>query len=135
MAHPDHEIRVGSHRVFSAILGPSIICPWSISYVPVPLKGHDPQGTLLVVLSGFSSSRAILGKLGKESTIKNECLEKTEKTNAAVEGTLKDGYQQLNADISQCTIYLSQNDPHSINFSPSLSLSNGRAVTKTRQEV
>lgn len=135
MAHPDHETRVGSHRVFSAILGPSIICPWSISCIPVTLKADVPQGTLLVALSGFSSSRAILEKLGKESTIKNEYLEKMEKMNAAVEGTLKDGYQQLNTGISQCTVYSSQNDPHSINFSPSLSLSNGRAVTKTRQEV
>ncbi|XP_010907682.2 protein SEMI-ROLLED LEAF 2 isoform X2 [Elaeis guineensis] len=134
MAHRDHETRVGSHRVFSAILGPSIICPWSISCIPVTLKGYDPQGTLLVALSGFSSSRAILEKLGKESTDKNECLEKMEKINAALEGTLKDGYQQLNADISQCTVYPFQSDPYSINFSPSLSLSNGRAVTKSRQE-
>ncbi|XP_038984178.1 protein SEMI-ROLLED LEAF 2-like isoform X2 [Phoenix dactylifera] len=134
MAHPDHETRVGSHRVFSAILGPSIICPWLISCIPVTLKGYDPQGTLLVALSGFCSSRGILKKLGKETTVKNERLEKMGKMNAAVERTLKDRYQQMNADISQCTVYPSQNDPHSINFSPSLSLSNGRAVTKTRQE-
>ncbi|KAG9447070.1 hypothetical protein H6P81_013198 [Aristolochia fimbriata] len=29
MTHPDHETRVGAHRVLSAVLVPSLICPWS----------------------------------------------------------------------------------------------------------
>ncbi|XP_057959734.1 protein SEMI-ROLLED LEAF 2 isoform X2 [Malania oleifera] len=28
MAHPDHETRVGAHHVFSAVLMPSLLCPW-----------------------------------------------------------------------------------------------------------
>lgn len=134
MTHPDHETRVGSHRVFSAILGPSTVCPCSISCAPVPLKGYDPQGTLLVALSGFSSSGAILENLGQESMVKNECLEKMGKINAAVEGTLKDGCQQLNEDINQRTVYSSHSVPHSVNFSPFLSVPNGTAVTKTSRE-
>ncbi|XWS09313.1 hypothetical protein CRYUN_Cryun40dG0074800 [Craigia yunnanensis] len=29
MAHPDHETRVGAHRVFSIVLMPSLLSPWS----------------------------------------------------------------------------------------------------------
>lgn len=30
MAHPDHETRVGAHHVFSTVLLPSFVCPWSV---------------------------------------------------------------------------------------------------------
>ncbi|CAL5417014.1 unnamed protein product [Camellia sinensis] len=30
MSHPDHEIRVGAHHVFSIVLMPSLICPWLV---------------------------------------------------------------------------------------------------------
>lgn len=29
MAHPDHETRVGAHSVFSIVLMPSLLLPWS----------------------------------------------------------------------------------------------------------
>lgn len=29
MAHPDHETRVGAHSVFSVVLMPSLLSPWS----------------------------------------------------------------------------------------------------------
>lgn len=29
MAHPDHETRVGAHTVFSVVLMPSLLSPWS----------------------------------------------------------------------------------------------------------
>ncbi|KAK3034230.1 hypothetical protein RJ639_032810, partial [Escallonia herrerae] len=37
MAHPDHETRVEAHRVFSTVLMPSVICPFSV-YNGVPPK-------------------------------------------------------------------------------------------------
>ena len=29
MAHPDHETRVGAHSIFSIVLMPSLLSPWS----------------------------------------------------------------------------------------------------------
>uniref|UniRef100_A0A1D1Z4X0 Protein EFR3 n=1 Tax=Anthurium amnicola TaxID=1678845 RepID=A0A1D1Z4X0_9ARAE len=65
MTHPDHEIRVGSHRIFSAVLMPDLDCPWSIPLSSLQSKGSDPRGPLLIALSGFSSSRAIMERIGR----------------------------------------------------------------------
>lgn len=70
MAHPDHEIRIGSHRIFSAILMPTVTCPWSIPFISPSFNGYDPEGTHLIALSGFASSGVILDKL----RFKNSCV-------------------------------------------------------------
>lgn len=62
MTHPDHETRVGSHRLLSATLFPLLKCPWSVFDLPVPLSVYDAKGTLLVVLSAFSSSWVVREK-------------------------------------------------------------------------
>ncbi|XP_042478285.1 protein SEMI-ROLLED LEAF 2-like [Macadamia integrifolia] len=46
MVHPDHETRVGAHRIFSVVLMPSLVCPPSEMYK----KTSEPR------LSRFSSS-------------------------------------------------------------------------------
>lgn len=56
MAHPDHETRVGSHSVLSAILVPLNIYPVSVPFVPASSNTDVPQGALLADLSGLSSS-------------------------------------------------------------------------------
>lgn len=38
MGHPHHETRIGAHRVFSTVLMPSLICPWSDQKEVTPSK-------------------------------------------------------------------------------------------------
>ncbi|XP_068646363.1 protein SEMI-ROLLED LEAF 2-like isoform X2 [Aristolochia californica] len=67
MTHPDHETRVGAHRVFSAVLVPSLICPWSSLSSPVSSTADNPLRTLSISLSGFSPSDTILEKVGSNT--------------------------------------------------------------------
>jgi len=115
MAHPDHETRVGSHRVFYAILFPSMVCPWSVPLVPSASKGYDAQETLLVALSGFSSG-AMLEKMRKESG-----------SDASVRG--------MEEDDKQPAVHSSHIEPHGIKNSPSFTNFDGRAVTESGKEV
>ncbi|XP_047054699.1 protein SEMI-ROLLED LEAF 2-like isoform X1 [Lolium rigidum] len=55
MMHPDHKTRIGSHRVFSTIVAPLLLCPWSAISFPVPMKLNGSQSVLLLALSAFSS--------------------------------------------------------------------------------
>ncbi|KAJ3708184.1 hypothetical protein LUZ61_011889 [Rhynchospora tenuis] len=75
MAHPDHETRVGSHRLLSATLFPLLKCPWSVFEPPVPLSVYDPKGTRLVALSAFSSSWVVMEKIAESCSASNEKLE------------------------------------------------------------
>ncbi|MQL74847.1 hypothetical protein Taro_007208 [Colocasia esculenta] len=68
MVHPDHEIRVGSHRIFSAVLMPTLDCPWSIPSCSLQSKRNDPRGPLLIALSSFSSSNIIVDSMEKENS-------------------------------------------------------------------
>ncbi|ONK72473.1 uncharacterized protein A4U43_C04F19800 [Asparagus officinalis] len=96
MAHPDRETRIGSHRIFSAILLPSIVCPWSVSLVPSPSKGYAAQETLLVALSGFSSS-IMLEKMQKEvSYLTNGSVREMEEDNRPAEVKLHKVYPSRN---------------------------------------
>ncbi|THU49000.1 hypothetical protein C4D60_Mb06t04950 [Musa balbisiana] len=63
MVHPDHETRVGAHRVFSVVLVPSSVCPQPCSVTPELLKNFDLQRTLSRTVSAFSSSAALFEKL------------------------------------------------------------------------
>lgn len=63
MVHPDHETRVGAHRIFSVVLVPSSVCPRAKSITLEPTKGYDLIRTLSRTVSVFSSSTAIFDKL------------------------------------------------------------------------
>ncbi|KAF7025030.1 hypothetical protein CFC21_037277 [Triticum aestivum] len=41
MMHPDNKTRIGSHRVLSTIVAPSLLCPWSAIGFPVPMKSKS----------------------------------------------------------------------------------------------
>ncbi|XP_072952625.1 protein SEMI-ROLLED LEAF 2-like [Typha angustifolia] len=66
MVHPDHETRVTAHRVFSIVLVPSSVCPYSFSVSLEQPGMHDLQRTLSRTVSVFSSSAALFEKLRKE---------------------------------------------------------------------
>ncbi|URE13514.1 Cyclin-related protein [Musa troglodytarum] len=72
MVHPDHETRVGAHRVFSVVLVPSSVCPQPCSVTPELLKNFDLQRTLSRTVSAFSSSAALFEKLRWEKCSSTE---------------------------------------------------------------
>lgn len=67
MVHPDHETRVGAHRIFSVVLVPSSVFPRSSSSVRETKKALDLPRTLSRTVSVFSSSAALFEKLRKEN--------------------------------------------------------------------
>jgi hypothetical protein len=75
MTHPDHETRVGSHRILSATLLPLLKCPWSDFDLPVPSSMYDTKGTRLVSLSAFSSPFVIREHIEGSSSVSKGRLE------------------------------------------------------------
>ncbi|KAG8646692.1 protein SEMI-ROLLED LEAF 2 isoform X2 [Manihot esculenta] len=67
MVHPDHEVRLGAHRIFSVVLVPSSISPCQSSTNSEANKGLNLR-TLSRTVSVFSSSAALFEKLRKEKT-------------------------------------------------------------------
>ncbi|KAE8681830.1 hypothetical protein F3Y22_tig00111303pilonHSYRG00019 [Hibiscus syriacus] len=72
MVHPDHEIRIGAHRIFSVVLVPSSVCPQPSSVTGVTKKGSGIPRTLSRTVSIFSSSAALFKKLKKEKSFSRE---------------------------------------------------------------
>lgn len=63
MIHPDHQTRVGAHKIFSVVLVPSSVCP------QLPSKGVvDLPRSLSRTVSVFSSSAALFQKLQNQRT-------------------------------------------------------------------
>lgn len=103
MAHTDHEIRVGSHRIFSVILLHSNVYPWSTPLISVSSGCYDQRQTLLVALSGFASVDTILEKLRKEGcSLENESKEQNLKLANEAGGTSVEEAQH--EDIKQCVV-------------------------------
>ncbi|KAJ3678140.1 hypothetical protein LUZ60_001943 [Juncus effusus] len=69
MAHPDHETRVGSHRILHAILPPQFNSPWSDLDPSIPLKEYNPKMTLLTALSSFSPSWSLREKMKENGVV------------------------------------------------------------------
>lgn len=66
MVHPDHEIRVGAHRIFSVVLVPTSVFPRPYSSTPGSKKALDLPRALSRTVSVFSSSAALFEKLRKD---------------------------------------------------------------------
>ncbi|KAL3622520.1 hypothetical protein CASFOL_033931 [Castilleja foliolosa] len=63
MVTPDHETRLGAHRIFSVVLVPSSVCPYAASSSQ---NSTALERTLSRSASAFSSSAALFEKLRKE---------------------------------------------------------------------
>ncbi|XP_077226830.1 ARM repeat superfamily protein [Tasmannia lanceolata] len=98
MSHPDHETRVAAHRVFSAVLVPSLVCPWSIPYFSVPSKGYNHCKTLSISLSGFSSPSTIMEKVGKESFSVLDASQESEDESDATNGGMRGNSETNNVE-------------------------------------
>lgn len=68
MVHPDHETRVGAHRVFSVILVPSSVSPLSQESLGESANHASLSRTLSRTVSVFSSSAALFEKLKNEKS-------------------------------------------------------------------
>ncbi|KZV47262.1 hypothetical protein F511_07685 [Dorcoceras hygrometricum] len=73
MVSQDHEIRLGAHRVFTVVLVPSSVCPFTASKCSV--KPVDLQRTLSRSVSTFSSSAALFEKMRKDHCTSQTVLE------------------------------------------------------------
>ncbi|KAM3320222.1 hypothetical protein P3S67_007422 [Capsicum chacoense] len=78
MVHPDHETRVGAHRIFSVVLVPSSVSPQKVSEETCLRKATDFSRALSRTVSVFSSSAALFGKLRdqRSSSQRSSSLEK-----------------------------------------------------------
>ncbi|EXB93652.1 hypothetical protein L484_018038 [Morus notabilis] len=72
MVHPDHETRVGAHRIFSVVLVPCSVFLHSSPSILESKKGMDLPRTLSRTVSVFSSSAALFEKLRKEKFLSQE---------------------------------------------------------------
>ncbi|KAJ1286644.1 hypothetical protein BS78_03G368200 [Paspalum vaginatum] len=97
MLHPDNKTRIGSHRVLSTIVAPSLMCPWSSMAFPIPMKGDDLQNLRLLALSAFSSE-AIVNEMRTKNKIQ-ESLQKNEKSEAII--VAENGYAQAESNTRQ----------------------------------
>uniref|UniRef100_A0A1D1ZEH0 Protein EFR3 B n=1 Tax=Anthurium amnicola TaxID=1678845 RepID=A0A1D1ZEH0_9ARAE len=118
MVHPDHETRVGAHRIFSVVLVPSSVCPRPHMTSQEAPKTYDFRRTLSRTVSVFSSSAALFDRLRREKcTLKeNVCQESMNRAAYADEGQLVG-----NNDGTLSKLQSSQSRVHSMN-SPPLSL-------------
>lgn len=137
MSHPDHETRVGSHRVFSAVLAASVVTCWPFQFIPfLSKKGYDPQSTLLVSLSGFSSTEAVLEKMEKNGcSIQNLYSGRSDTSDAGVDGMKEEQSQLVNGDIKRYAVHPSRSEQHSIKLAPPCAVFGGRVVSESEKEV
>ncbi|KAL1121403.1 hypothetical protein V6Z11_D01G229900 [Gossypium hirsutum] len=100
MVHPDHETRIGAHRIFSVVLVPTSVCPQQSS-VP-PLTNKVIPRTLSRTVSVFSSSAALFEKLRKEKSFSrgNGYIEKESIVN---EGSNNMILNRLNSSYSRAS--------------------------------
>lgn len=74
MLHPDHETRVGAHRIFSVVLVPSSVRPCPSPSISDPEKNQHLPRTLSRTVSVFSSSAALFEKLRRRRSCSIESL-------------------------------------------------------------
>ncbi|CAL4959970.1 unnamed protein product [Urochloa decumbens] len=97
MLHPDNKTRIGSHRVLSTIVAPSLLCPWSAMSLPIPAKSDDLQNLCLLARSAFSSE-AIINEMRTKNKIQ-ESLQKNDNSEAIVGP--ENGYAQTEPNTRQ----------------------------------
>ncbi|GMN54746.1 hypothetical protein TIFTF001_023871 [Ficus carica] len=113
MVHPDHETRVGAHRIFSVVLVPSSVFPRSSSSTSESKKALDLPRTLSRTVSVFSSSAALFEKLRREKFLSQEnVFEDTQEIFFSFEETRDTSTGSAN------TLNLSYNHAYSMKNSP-----------------
>ncbi|PSS01816.1 Protein EFR3 B like [Actinidia chinensis var. chinensis] len=86
MVHPDHETRIGAHRIFSVVLVPSSVRARTSSAVPESKNAADLARTLSRTVSVFSSSAALFQKLRNDRSSSRENADQENKEKFVTEG-------------------------------------------------
>ncbi|XP_058073685.1 protein SEMI-ROLLED LEAF 2-like [Magnolia sinica] len=131
MAYPDHEARVGAHRIFSVVLVPSSVCPRPCPANPDSSKAYELQRTLSRTVSVFSSSAALFAKLrrGKSSLRQNVTQESMEKL------VLTDGPQTGNSDMKLHKLQSSTSRLYSVKASILPSTTDEQSTSNSTKEL
>lgn len=87
MVSSDHETRLGAHRIFSVVLVPSSVCPYTAS---TSQNRADLERTLSRSASAFSSSAALFEKLRKEHCSSQKIVDQGDDILKCMEGKPKD---------------------------------------------
>ncbi|GFP87741.1 protein efr3 homolog [Phtheirospermum japonicum] len=96
MVHPDHETRIGAHRIFSVVLVPSSVCPQSDSAVSDTKANINFPRTLSRTVSVFSSSAALFEKLkNQRSPMVNQFEQNNENQPNGVMNRIKSTYSRV----------------------------------------
>ncbi|EHA8590069.1 Protein EFR3 B [Cocos nucifera] len=110
MVHPDHETRVGAHRIFSVVLVPSSVCPYASSATPESLKAYDLRRTLSRTVSVFSSSAALFEKLREKYSLRDNGFQESLDKNSHAYG----GQQKSSNEVNLYTLQSSKSRNHSV---------------------
>ncbi|GMH20156.1 hypothetical protein Nepgr_021997 [Nepenthes gracilis] len=117
MVHPDHEIRVGAHRIFSIVLVPSSVAPHP-NLVSSGFRKADLPRSLSRTVSVFSSSAALFEKLRKErSSTRNIVISDCEGKNNSIGvlNRLKSSYSRASSTRSSAPAPMEEGLPNNLN--------------------
>ncbi|KAI8562205.1 hypothetical protein RHMOL_Rhmol03G0016500 [Rhododendron molle] len=130
MVHPDHETRIGAHRIFSVVLVPSSVRPHISSSVTESKNVADFARTLSRTVSVFSSSAALFEKLRNEKSSSRENVTQENKQNLVTEGQ-----QQNNNDGMLNRIKSAYSRGYSMKSSPVLPISDEGSMNNSNKEL
>ncbi|BFG38111.1 hypothetical protein CerSpe_243850 [Prunus speciosa] len=129
MVHPDHETRVGAHRVFSVVLVPSSVCPGLSSPNTESKKALDFPRTLSRTVSVFSSSAALFEKLRREKISSRESICEDNDENVVNEGEQRDTNNGILSRLKS-----SYSRTYSLKISPAPSTPNEISMSNSTKE-
>ncbi|KAM0981155.1 protein SEMI-ROLLED LEAF 2-like isoform X2 [Malus sylvestris] len=129
MVHPDHETRVGAHRIFSVVLVPSSVCPTRSSPNTESKKALNFPRTLSRTVSVFSSSAALFEKLRREKISSRESICEEDNENTDNEGEQRDTNNGILSRLRS-----SYSRTYSIKSSPAPSATKENSVNSSTKE-
>ncbi|XP_050384201.1 protein SEMI-ROLLED LEAF 2 [Argentina anserina] len=127
MVHPDHETRVGAHRIFSVVLVPSSVSPNLFSSNTETKKAFDHHRTLSRAVSVFSSSAALFEKLRREKLSLRESICEEDGN------TVPEGEEQNTNDGFLSRLKSSYSRTYSMKSLPAPSTPNKNSMSNTKE--
>ncbi|KAJ4706418.1 ARM repeat superfamily protein [Melia azedarach] len=127
MVHPDHETRVGAHRIFSVVLVPSSVCPHLSTNSAEPRKAMELPRALSRTVSVFSSSAALFDKLRRDKSISRDNAYPDNRNNIPSDGQPRNG--MINRLMSSHSRAYSRKGP------PAAAMTDGNSVSNSKKEA
>ncbi|GAA0148352.1 hypothetical protein LIER_07820 [Lithospermum erythrorhizon] len=109
MVHPDHETRVGAHRIFSVVLVPSSVCPNTLADASESQNSTHLSRTLSRTVSVFSSSAALFQKLRSQRRSSREDFQQLMKSEAEQENSNSGMINKIKSTYSR--VYSTKDTP------------------------